>query len=256
MPDYFDAPDGFRIAYDVVGIDHPTRPPVVLLHGMSNDKRMWGNYGILSELGRDCTLITIDLRGCGDSQASPYPADYGLNVHIDDVLGIVDELGYDQAALWGWSLGGTLALHMAAHTNRFGPVIVAGATFGQQFNALWRDQQRATWEPIAAAKAEHRLHELSDLARPFAARTDFAEFFARLDGYATWPAVEPADLQAPTILYTGTADGRVFSDLSARADEIRAAGHQLYILSNFNHVQLVMQTEIVLPTIRTFLGIG
>lgn len=250
MPDYFDAPDGFRIAYDVVG----EGPPLVLLHGLSNDKRMWANYGILQALAPDYTVITLDLRGCGDSQASAHPADYQLGLHIDDVAGILDTLGYETAAVWGWSLGGTLALHLGAYSSRFQPVIAAGATFGQQFSPEWREQQRAIWEPMALAKAQNRLYELSEVARPFAARTDFDVFFARLDAYAAWPPIHPTDLQTPAILYTGTNDGRVFTELNAQREAIQAAGHQLYVFSNFNHVQLVMQTEIILPTIRTFLG--
>lgn len=251
MPDYFDSPDGFRIAYDVYG----DGPPLVLLHGLSNDRRMWGNYGIIQGLQDACTVITLDMRGCGDSQASDSAADYSLALHMEDVLGLLAHLGHNSAAVWGWSLGGTLALHLASYTDALTPTIVAGASIGQMYGPQWREQQRGIWEPIAQAKADNQLHTLSEAARPFAARTDFNVFFARLDGYATWPAIQPTDLKSRTVLYTGTNDGRVFTELMAHQDEIHAAGHQVYLLSNFNHVQLVMQTEIVLPTIRTFLGV-
>ena len=251
MPEtrFVDTPDGLRIAYDVQG----SGPPLVLLHGLSGNRMRWHSYGVVADLQDDYTVITLDFRGCGHSDTSDNAADYSAELHMQDVLSVVDALGFDAFKVWGWSFGATVASHLAAYSERVQRVVMAGTFFGEVFSAAWLQQQLNTWEPLAQAKADGNLHELSDVARPFVEKTDFNVFFARLYGLAQWPPIWPEDLRAPTVAYTGSLDGRVVTTLEAQRARILAAGHQVYVMQGFNHVQLIMETHIVIPTVKTFL---
>jgi pimeloyl-ACP methyl ester carboxylesterase len=248
---YITTPDGFRIAYDVQG----SGPALVLLHGLSGDRQRWHAYGVVDGLKDTFTVITLDLRGSGESSTSTNASDYSADAHVVDVCAVADAAGVGRFAVWGWSLGAALATHLAANEPRTTQAIVAGSYLGPIFTTPWLQQQLQAWEPVAALKAAGRLDEISEMARPFAERTDFDVFFARLYGLVGWPPLDATELQAPTTFYTGTNDGRVFTAVEAQRESIIAAGHQVYVMSNFNHVQLIMETDIVLPTVRAFLGL-
>lgn len=247
---YTESPDGLQIAYDVQG----QGPPLILLHGMSGDRQRWHAYGVVAAFSETYTVITLDFRGCGASQSTHYASDYSAALHMQDVLAVADAAGAERFRLWGWSLGATLASHLASHSDRIERMVMAGTFFGPIFTPEWLQQQMQAWEPLALAKAEGRLESVSDSARSFVERTDFEVFFARLHGVLEWPPIWPEDLQCPTTVYTGSLDGRVFSTLETQRERILAAGHQLYIMPGFNHVQLIMETPIVIPTVKAFLA--
>ncbi|WP_420453006.1 alpha/beta fold hydrolase [Ilumatobacter sp.] len=103
-----DVGDGVRLAADVAG-DGSGRT-VVLFHGGGQTRHSWG--GTQRELvGRGYHVVSVDLRGHGDSDWSP-DGDYGATVFPDDVAAVARSL--DRPVLVGASLGGTSSL-MAIH---------------------------------------------------------------------------------------------------------------------------------------------
>lgn len=67
--------------------------PVVLLHGLLLDRRMW--WPVAAELtGAPCTVVAPDLPGHGQS---PPREDYGLARIAADLAGLVDGLGLHRA---------------------------------------------------------------------------------------------------------------------------------------------------------------
>ena len=63
--------------------------------------------------GREIQLVALDLRGRGFSDAGP-PGSYGWEAHARDVFAAADALGATRFALVGWSMGGLVAMQMAA----------------------------------------------------------------------------------------------------------------------------------------------
>ena len=55
--------DGTRIAYDVAG----SGPAVILLHGGGQNRQAWHGTGYVDRLAKEFTVITIDIRGNGES---------------------------------------------------------------------------------------------------------------------------------------------------------------------------------------------
>jgi pimeloyl-ACP methyl ester carboxylesterase len=98
-------PDGATIAYDVAG----EGPPVLFLHGLTNRRQGWDPVTDL--LGDDFTCVRIDFRGHGDSSMA---RDYGIASLVGDVRAVADELGIEEPATVGHSLGATAAAVYAA----------------------------------------------------------------------------------------------------------------------------------------------
>jgi non-heme chloroperoxidase len=83
----------------------PAGPPVLFLHGWSQNHLCWaGQYD--SPLAQQLRLVACDLRGHGMSEAPPEAEHYtDGRLWGDDVAAIIDELRLDRPVLVGWSYG-------------------------------------------------------------------------------------------------------------------------------------------------------
>jgi pimeloyl-ACP methyl ester carboxylesterase len=99
--EYFDV-GGRRLAVAVSGAAGGT--PLVLLHGGGSDSSTWA--GVTPAFAGTHRVYAVDLRGFG---ATGRGEPYGFEPMRDDVLGLLDVVGADQADLAGHSMGGTVA---------------------------------------------------------------------------------------------------------------------------------------------------
>jgi len=83
--------------------------PVVLLHGGLANSNYWG--GQVPVLAQNYQVIVIDSRGHGRSTRSAAP--FGYELMASDVLGVMDKLGIQKAAIVGWSDGAIIGLSLA-----------------------------------------------------------------------------------------------------------------------------------------------
>jgi pimeloyl-ACP methyl ester carboxylesterase len=79
---FADSSDGTRVAYDRSG----TGPAIVLLHGGGSMRQGWHEAGYVRRLRDDFTVITLDLRGHGESGLPTDPADYTTARMGQDIL--------------------------------------------------------------------------------------------------------------------------------------------------------------------------
>jgi len=80
-------------------------PPVVLIHGLSQDHQCWVRQ-YQGPLTDDFRLVAFDLRGHGMSEAPTDPAAFADGkLWADDLAAVIDQLGLDHAVLVGWSYG-------------------------------------------------------------------------------------------------------------------------------------------------------
>lgn len=99
--------------------------PVVCIHGISSQRRLWG---WLRAEAPELTLVAPDLRGRGDS--FEVAGDSSLARHASDVLAVLDELGLGAAHLCGMSMGGFVAVELAArHPDRVASVTLVDGGF-------------------------------------------------------------------------------------------------------------------------------
>lgn len=97
--------DGRRLAYR----DSGSGPALVLLHGWAMSSVVFSELS--AELSRDFRVLAPDLRGHGGSDPGP---DYGCCGFVADLSEWLIALDLQQVALLGWSLGGEVALTLAA----------------------------------------------------------------------------------------------------------------------------------------------
>lgn len=249
---FVDSTHNFRIAYDQQG----RGPALLLVHGFSNDRRMWQEWGWVAALQEQYTVITCDVRGCGESTATHDPAAYTQADHLADLAAVLDACEVNDCLYWGWSFGGTIGTHFAATSKRVHRAVIAGTYFGPIFSQGRWVQDNQEIAKIASAKREGRLDEsgLEEPRRRFAEAIDLDLLWARRYAAESWPAIAPADLCCPTFLYTGTNDGTIVTSLQEQQPAIEAAGHRLHIFDDFDHIQLVSERASVLPVIGPFLA--
>ncbi len=94
--------NGISLAYSDKGIGLP----VVFLHAFPLNRTMWAQQEAV--LSAKCRVITIDLRGHGESDAPLWH--YTLEQAADDVLALLDQLSIQQAVFVGLSMGGYILL--------------------------------------------------------------------------------------------------------------------------------------------------
>lgn len=89
-----------------------TGDPIVLIHGIGHRRQIWDP--IVDKLAQNHEVITIDLSGFGESPAYPAGTAYDMDNACRDLAGNFAEWGLDKPHVVGNSLGGAIALELAA----------------------------------------------------------------------------------------------------------------------------------------------
>ena len=116
--------DGVSIHYEVFG----EGKPIVLIHGFASSlKGNWVNPGWVDALTPIRQVVALDCRGHGESGKPDGPDAYAGDAMSEDVIAVMDDLDIARADVFGYSLGGGIALRLlAAHPARFRSAIVGG----------------------------------------------------------------------------------------------------------------------------------
>ena len=96
---------GLRVRY----VRRGRGPTVVLLHGLGSSIYTWAD--MIPALAREHDVVALDLPGFGGSDI---PAELSSSVYPGTVIGLMDRLGISRATLVGNSLGGAVAVVLAA----------------------------------------------------------------------------------------------------------------------------------------------
>jgi len=95
--------------------------PVILLHGWPQDGRAWRN--IVPSLSEAHQVIIPDLRGAGLSDKPDHG--YDKMTLAEDILLLIDALGFDKVSVVGHDIGGMVAFVLATkYPNRINKVVL------------------------------------------------------------------------------------------------------------------------------------
>lgn len=131
-----------RLSYFVGGAG----TPVTLLHGFTQSGRSW--LELISKMPEGSQWIVPDLRGHGETQ-TPVGAPCSMDACARDLEMLWDNLGVASTHLVGYSMGGRLALHVAARRpERIRSLLTIGAHAGLEPEA--REGRRLGDEALAS----------------------------------------------------------------------------------------------------------
>jgi pimeloyl-ACP methyl ester carboxylesterase len=157
--------DGLKLHYrdypgGPVAVD---RPAILCVPGLTRNAR---DFELVAQrLSPGWRVICIDLRGRGESAPAPDPMSYAPPFYLTDISALFVALKLGKVVLFGSSLGGLLAMMMAATTperlaavllNDIGPVIDAEG-FARIKSYVGKSASWPTWLHAARAIAESRF---------------------------------------------------------------------------------------------------
>jgi pimeloyl-ACP methyl ester carboxylesterase len=170
-------------------------PPLVLLHGLAERKRVFSRLAPL--LAPHLRLVAVDLPGFGSSPPLP-GGGFDLGEVCERIEAVVSELGLERPALFGHSLGGGVTVRYAAER----PGAVRAVVLAAPAGLIASGAVRASWRrPALHALGRFALRIATPL---IASRQGLRErAFARVVG-------DPASLDAGLAreLLMGAAQGR------------------------------------------------
>jgi pimeloyl-ACP methyl ester carboxylesterase len=145
--------------------------PVVLLHGLACGKRMWFHQS--RALRHRFRVIAYDQRGHGETDAPADAADYSAAHLARDLVGVLDALKIERAAVVGFSLGGGPALALAASKpERVSRLVLADVGAGADDPVKIESIARQWGALIAQGKVDELVCEMlrSELFKVYAKR--------------------------------------------------------------------------------------
>lgn len=119
--DRFASVDGMQLRYRSFGEPGPDKPTVVLVHGFANSLQTFRLLAPL--LAEHFFVITVDAPGFGLS-SKPADRDYGNSSQARAIMDFASVLGLRRYVIGGHSMGGTLAVYVAAEDPRVSGVVL------------------------------------------------------------------------------------------------------------------------------------
>ena len=148
--------DGVEIYYD----SHGDGFPLVWCHEFAGDYRSWDDQ--VRFFSRRYRVITYNARGYPPSDVPDDPDAYSQERSVEDLKGLLDHLGIENAHVGGLSMGGSVALHFGIRYPKMArSLIVAGAGTGSVDPEAFR--QNANW--LAQQMETHGMKAMSDYAK-------------------------------------------------------------------------------------------
>lgn len=227
------------------------------MHGGGGNRQEWHEAGYVRRLQDDFTVITLDLRGHGESGLPTDPADYALEKMGQDVLAVPDACGVEQFKLWGMSYGGKISRYLGVQSERVAKLIVMGTQLGLAVSGQLRQDAIdycEHWPPILKAQSDGTLDldSLSPADQDQLDRFNVPVVLAWVKAMIDWPAIEPADFRCPTLWLAGSEDGPAMASIREYEKSLRGSMVQVHIVKGLDHNQLFDDIEAVLPTMVAF----
>jgi pimeloyl-ACP methyl ester carboxylesterase len=250
--------NGLQMYYEVHGSGDST--PLLLLHGGLFDIDLQFGH-VLPALAHGRRVIATDLQGHGRTNDIDRPL--SAEALASDVVDLLDHLGIDKADVFGFSLGGAVALHLAVrHPDRVRKLVVGSISFNaegtRQENVT--EVGRMTVDMIAGTPMEQEYRakspnpdKLQDLLDKIGA------FLANAEG---WTDDEIRGIEAPTLITVGDCDMVPLSHAvrflqlrggDVNGDFVGVPASQLAVFPGTTHFNGMARADLVVPVVTTFL---
>jgi pimeloyl-ACP methyl ester carboxylesterase len=247
--------DGIRIVYNIAG----EGSAIILLHGGGGDqtRQSWHQIGYVGRLKSEFRVISIDIRGHGESDKPTDPAYYTINKMCQDIISVADACDVEQFALWGFSYGGNIGRYLASQSDRVTKLIVMGIPFGLAASGDFRQfikEFRAHWAPIVQA-------QLNDLLDPTSLSEDDQDVWQHMNVPVTlawltamldWGKNEPSDLRCPTLWLAGSKNNNTIASIQEYKAVLQETPVQVHVVAGLDHVREFEEIDLVFPPMLAF----
>ena len=217
-------------------------PALVFVHAFGASSRTW--RGVVDALGGAAPCVMPDLRGWGAS-AAPETGQTVAEM-ADDVLAVVAAAGVERWALVGHSMGGKVAVAVAARrpAGLTHLVLVAPSPPGPEpMDDADRERLRAAWGHRAACARIVRSVTVRSLppgvfeaAVADHLRASRTAWTAWLDGGSREDlSADAARVAVPTLVVAGSDDAALGADVQARETVARISGARLVTAERAGH---------------------
>ncbi|HET6528890.1 MAG TPA: 2-succinyl-6-hydroxy-2,4-cyclohexadiene-1-carboxylate synthase [Balneolaceae bacterium] len=202
-------------------------PYLLMLHGFMGDHRVFDH--LIKDLSEFCNPVTIDLLGHGKSSKPEQLDHYNETSQINDILGVIEKLDITPLFLFGYSMGGRLALKTALSSPQtFKGLILESTTCGivDEYERKERrdnDEQRARQIEKNFEKFLSKWQNLELFQSPLPSSKKLTDHYrdiqhsqhpnaisASLRGFGTGSMAPACDqlknLDLPVLLMAGTED--------------------------------------------------
>jgi len=234
--------------------------PLLLLHGgLFNIDLQFGN--VLPALAQTRQVIAVDFQGHGRTGDIDRPLTSAYLA--SDVVGLLQHLGAPQVDVFGFSVGGGVALYLAIkHPGLLRKLIVSSASFhpngdrsenAEAVGELTVDMIAGTpmeQDYLAKSPNPHRLQDLLHKLGTFD------------EGFTGWSDAEIKGIAAPTLITVGDCDMVTLEHAvrflrlrggDVNGDFVGVPASQLAVFPGTTHFFGLSRTALVLDVVTTFL---
>ena len=247
------SPDGTKIAYECVG----TGPAIILLHGGGVTRHDWHEAGYVDHLSDIFTVITMDLRGHGESGHPTDPSAYTTEKWGQDILTVADACDIETFIMWCMSFGGKVGRYLAVESEQVSKFIMMGTPLGPGVSGKRRQEALdfiEHWSPIIQAQREGTLNleALPDDDCELLQRLNVPVMLGWVSAMLEWPAVGPKDFPCPTLWVVGSEDSYAKESSRQYEGDLQAVNFRTQFLDGLDHDQVFDKFDKVFPTLIKF----
>lgn len=250
--DYIISEDKAKIVYNVAG----NGPAIVLGHSLSETKEIWKKSGWIDILKGYFTVISLDFRGNGESDASSNIDFYSQDKVISDIEAVVKKCGFNIYNYFGHSFGATIGLKLCKENKNVDKVVCAGTNFGSEFFKIIVPDIISDFEKFKEIRDRNIFDEegLTEEDIQWLKNTNLEARIAKLKAMEKWTGVNINEIKENLAIYSGEADiPLVKEDILNNQKELIKNGITSKVFQKLNHGQLVTEAHIVSPWVLEFL---
>ena len=239
--------NGLQLYYE----EHGSGPPLVLLHGGLHTIGL--SFGaLIPRLAASHRVIAVELQGHGrtaDIDRVPTYRDFA-----DDVVALLDHLGIERAGVFGFSLGGNVAIELGLrHPTRVDRLVLASVGYRPGGSHDVSDPASVRMpRPAEFAEMEEEYRRVAPDPDHWEAFRDKTVGVVHSAG--GWSADDMRRITAPVLLVIGDTD---FIRIEHAAEMLELVPDaQLAVLPRTRHTELMLRTDVLAPLVEGFLACG
>ncbi|HVN44237.1 MAG TPA: alpha/beta hydrolase [Steroidobacteraceae bacterium] len=276
---WFESQDGLRLFSRVYAGPRADSPVVLCLHGLMRNGRDFED--LAAHLAERYRVVVPDVRGRGLSARDPNFKNYQIPIYLQDLMRLLPGLGVARATLIGTSMGGLMAMVLAASApqlvagivlNDVGPEVdprglerirgyagksppvrnwaEAVATVRGIYGSAWPGLSDERWEKIARVSYRANAQGVPEAdADPLIAEPLRDTKVAAPDLWPLWGALA----KVPMLAIRGESSDILSAATLERMQREKAAGLAVLTVANRGHAPLLDEPECV-AAIDAFVG--